>query len=49
MLRKKAYSSMLYNPTVQGKTVADLFMAIRADGGLPHSKKMQIIQQVQCH
>jgi hypothetical protein len=47
-MRKKAqYSSLLYSPTVQGKTLADLYMAIRADYGLPQSRKSQLVQQIQ--
>ena len=48
-MKQKAaqYSSLLYNPTVQGKTVADLFMAIRADGGLPQGRKMQLVSQIE--
>lgn len=44
---KKSYSSLLYNGQVQGRTVADLYMAIRADAGLPGYKKTQIIRQIE--
>ena len=41
------YSALLYQPALQGKTLADLYMAIRADAGLPQSKKVQLVQQIE--
>ena len=46
-MKKRAYSSLLYNAPVVGKTLADLYMAIRADGGLPQTQKVQVIQQIE--
>ena len=47
MQKKAQYSSLLYQPALQGKTLADLFMAIRADAGLPLSQKTQLISQLE--
>ena len=47
MKKQAQYSSLLYSPAVQGKTMADLLIAIRADAGISPSQKMQIIGQVQ--
>ena len=46
MKKKSQYSSLIYQPQLQGKTLEDLYNAIRADTGLPLDQKGQLINQV---
>lgn len=48
-MRKTAqsYSSLAYTPQLAGKTLADLYIAIRADAGLPTMQKAQLVQQIE--
>ena len=40
------YSSMLYNPALGSRTLTDLYMAIRADSGVPIMDKGELINQI---
>jgi hypothetical protein len=40
------YGSLLYDPQLAGKTLADLYVSIRGDLGLTPSEKAQLIGQV---
>ena len=43
---KKQAQYSYYDPGSGGKTLADLYLAIRADVGLPPDQKAQLISQV---
>ena len=48
MNRKQAQEEgSLYNPSMSGRTLLDLYRAIRADAGLPPVEKQQLISQIQ--
>jgi len=48
MMKKQAqgYSTLQMMPMVRGKTLQDLYVAIRADAGLPSMQKAQVIGQI---
>lgn len=46
MKKQAQYSAMQMMPYVRGRTLQDLYVAIRADAGLPTPKKAQIISQL---
>ena len=46
MDKQAQYSSVKMAPMVRGKTLQDLYIAIRADAGLPTTEKAQVIGQI---
>ena len=46
-MKKNAYGSLVYDPLMATKTLADLYTAIRGDIGLTPSEKQKIMGQVQ--
>jgi hypothetical protein len=46
MKKKSQYSSLVYQPQLQGKSLVDLYNAIRSDAGLPVDQKAQVINQI---
>jgi len=47
MRKKSQYTSLMADGPVRGKTLADLYIAVRADAGLPALEKTQVIQQIE--
>jgi len=45
-MKKQAQAYSVYNPALAGKSLADLYMAIRQDAGLPIMEKGQLVNQV---
>ena len=43
---KQAYGTLAYDPQLAGKTLTDLYLAIRSDFNLPAAEKSQLIQQI---
>lgn len=41
------YTSLSYQPALRGKTLEDLYIAIRADSGLSVAERSQLMSQVQ--
>lgn len=41
------YTSLSYRPELRGKTLEDLYIAIRADSGLSPAERQRVLSQVQ--